>query len=214
MLFHNRCGVQLGQWIREWREIGVTETTVVDIMAQTGNQESFNLWERQDGYKYIYIYMHIYIDGLVQERHNPSVLAIELRLSCTNPSISYILYIFHIYLYQYLYDHIDQTRQCIPVIKYNKCWDLTKKSLFCVKVYCCKQDFFEISIAQWGSDILAFSNLRRQAEKSRRTCIILYLPHVTAVSISYIWLSRVWQPMREKGTYVMPSPIGYDLAQP
>ena len=29
-----------------------------------------------------------YIDGLVQERRNSSVLAMELRLSCTNPSIS------------------------------------------------------------------------------------------------------------------------------
>ena len=29
----------------------------------------------------------LYIDGLVQERHNSSALAIELRLSCTNPSI-------------------------------------------------------------------------------------------------------------------------------
>ena len=28
-----------------------------------------------------------YIDGLVQERRNPSALAIESRLSCTNPSI-------------------------------------------------------------------------------------------------------------------------------
>ena len=28
-----------------------------------------------------------YIDGLVQERHNSSALAMELRLSCTNPSI-------------------------------------------------------------------------------------------------------------------------------
>ena len=28
-----------------------------------------------------------YFDGFVQERHNSSVLAIELRLSCTNPSI-------------------------------------------------------------------------------------------------------------------------------
>ena len=27
------------------------------------------------------------IDGLVQERHNSSALAMELRLSCTNPSI-------------------------------------------------------------------------------------------------------------------------------
>ena len=28
-----------------------------------------------------------YIDGLVQERRNSSALAMELRLSCTNPSI-------------------------------------------------------------------------------------------------------------------------------
>ena len=29
----------------------------------------------------------LHIDGLVQERHNFSALAMELRLSCTNPSI-------------------------------------------------------------------------------------------------------------------------------
>ena len=36
------------------------------------------------------------IDGLLQEIHNPSVLAMELRLSCNNPSISstHILTIF------------------------------------------------------------------------------------------------------------------------
>ena len=28
-----------------------------------------------------------YIDGLVQERRNSSALAMELRLSCANPSI-------------------------------------------------------------------------------------------------------------------------------
>ena len=34
------------------------------------------------------LYMCIaYIDGLVQERRNSSALAIELGLSCTNPSI-------------------------------------------------------------------------------------------------------------------------------
>ena len=30
-----------------------------------------------------------YIDGLVQDRHNSSALAMELRLSCAKPSISY-----------------------------------------------------------------------------------------------------------------------------
>ena len=33
--------------------------------------------------------MNWYINGLVQERRNSSALAMELRLSCTNPSISY-----------------------------------------------------------------------------------------------------------------------------
>ena len=32
-----------------------------------------------------------YIDGLVQERRNSSVLVIEMRLSCTNPSTCYSL---------------------------------------------------------------------------------------------------------------------------
>ena len=51
----------------------------------------------------VYIYIHIsHIDGLVQEIRNSSVLTMELRLSCTNPSIcnlyittSYIVCIFH-----------------------------------------------------------------------------------------------------------------------
>ena len=34
---------------------------------------------------------HWYIDGLVQEKRNSSALAMELRLSCTNPSIWYCL---------------------------------------------------------------------------------------------------------------------------
>ena len=33
------------------------------------------------------LYIILYIDGLMQERHNSSALAMELRLSCTNPSI-------------------------------------------------------------------------------------------------------------------------------
>ena len=32
-------------------------------------------------------YVAPYIDGFVQERRNSSALAMELRLSCTNPSI-------------------------------------------------------------------------------------------------------------------------------
>ena len=33
------------------------------------------------------IYIYIYLDGLVQERHNSIAKALELRLSCTNPLI-------------------------------------------------------------------------------------------------------------------------------
>ena len=41
------------------------------------------------------------IDGLVQERRNSSALAMELRLSCTNPSIcSHTLYIRELILYE------------------------------------------------------------------------------------------------------------------
>ena len=31
--------------------------------------------------------LHIHLDGLMQERRNPNVLAMELRLSCINPLI-------------------------------------------------------------------------------------------------------------------------------
>ena len=37
--------------------------------------------------KLIVSYTALYIDGLVQDRHNYSALAMELHLSCTNPSI-------------------------------------------------------------------------------------------------------------------------------
>ena len=36
----------------------------------------------------------LYTDGLVQERPNPSALAMELRLSCFNPSIYEICFSF------------------------------------------------------------------------------------------------------------------------
>ena len=32
----------------------------------------------------------LHFDGLVQERRNSSALAMELRLSCTNPAIYYV----------------------------------------------------------------------------------------------------------------------------
>ena len=51
-------------------------------------------------------YVLDYIDGLVQERRNSSALAMELRLSCTNPSIwtcySCTLYSTHSWLQRYI----------------------------------------------------------------------------------------------------------------
>ena len=37
---------------------------------------------------------HLHIDGLVQEKHNSRALAMELRLSCTNPSIYSLVWFF------------------------------------------------------------------------------------------------------------------------
>ena len=34
-----------------------------------------------------YIYIRLYMDGFVQERHDSSALAMELHLSCTNPPV-------------------------------------------------------------------------------------------------------------------------------
>ena len=39
-----------------------------------------------------------YIDGLVQERHNSSTLAMKIRLSCTNPSIYFLASIYFFYI--------------------------------------------------------------------------------------------------------------------
>ena len=36
------------------------------------------------------VFQTVYIDGLVKERRNSSAFAMELRLSCTNPSIDKI----------------------------------------------------------------------------------------------------------------------------
>ena len=46
-------------------------------------------WRHGDPYIYIYISMNslLNLDGLVQERRNSSASAMELCLSCTNPSI-------------------------------------------------------------------------------------------------------------------------------
>ena len=49
------------------------------------NQEQ---WKHNNSYL-----VEVNIDGLVQERHNSSALAMELRLSCINPSIWWIHYV-------------------------------------------------------------------------------------------------------------------------
>ena len=36
--------------------------------------------------------VEFYIDGLVQEKRNSSAVAVELRISCTNPSICIMSY--------------------------------------------------------------------------------------------------------------------------
>ena len=43
--------------------------------------------------------MYIYIDGLVQERRNSIAIAMELRLSSTNPSIYIYDIIYNAYIY-------------------------------------------------------------------------------------------------------------------
>ena len=56
---------------------------------------------------YIYIY---YIDGLVQERRKSIANALELRLSCTNPSLS-----IYINIYIYYKQHVFLVYQGSPV---------------------------------------------------------------------------------------------------
>ena len=55
---------------------------------QTNTELVTDRYGNRDWYsQHIAIQHKPYIDGLVQERHNSSALAMELHLSCTNPSI-------------------------------------------------------------------------------------------------------------------------------
>ena len=49
-----------------------SSTNIIEIVPR------INVWAR---------FIMLHIDGLVQERRNSSALAIELRLSCINPSM-------------------------------------------------------------------------------------------------------------------------------
>ena len=53
------------------------------------DERGWHYWSHLDGDMVESLYN---IDGLVQERRNSSVSAVELRLSCTNPLIWYVLY--------------------------------------------------------------------------------------------------------------------------
>ena len=65
-----------------------------------------------------------YIGGLVQERRNSSALAMELCLSCTNPSIlgySFIRVGHHYIIYKFIYTFDDK-------------WKFMVHSFFCIVV--------------------------------------------------------------------------------
>ena len=60
--------------------VTVKKYTTIKLYSNTAGI-SIDLWADQTEY--------IHINGLVQERHNFSALAMELLLSCINSSISY-----------------------------------------------------------------------------------------------------------------------------
>ena len=55
-----------------------------NVIYQSGSQAGSRL-----GSKILAPFPHRWVSGLVQERHNSSALVMELRLSCTNPSICF-----------------------------------------------------------------------------------------------------------------------------
>ena len=54
-------------------------------------------------FKWLSLSMRAYTDGLMQERHNPIANSLELRLSCTNPSISCICLLWFVSMVQLTY---------------------------------------------------------------------------------------------------------------
>ena len=63
----------------------------MDFLCRNATPVSFvicyNFYTAEAPYKVWYQNMILHIDGLVQERRNSIANALELRLSCTNPSI-------------------------------------------------------------------------------------------------------------------------------
>ena len=77
-----------------WKKRWVTETLVLFLYC-----ERYNIFGRSGTCADLWLIMrpqtsfgslHTHIDRLVQENCNSSVLAMELRLSCTNPTMWYI----------------------------------------------------------------------------------------------------------------------------
>ena len=72
--------------VKVWRE-----ATCHIMLTQAGQCSNVMEWNAQLtpvlGHSYVGVTWSSYIDGSVQERRNSSALAMELRLSCTNPSI-------------------------------------------------------------------------------------------------------------------------------
>ena len=61
------------------------ESTLLQVMAWW-HQETSRLLQMPLP-ELVFTQFYAYIDGLVQERRNSSALAMELHLSCTDPSI-------------------------------------------------------------------------------------------------------------------------------
>ena len=65
----------------------------ISIICHFNVIHGWDSWKPHMCYGYtIWMHCRVYIDGLMQERHKSSALAMELHLSCTNPSI----YIIHV----------------------------------------------------------------------------------------------------------------------
>ena len=64
----------------------------LEMLSAYGQQHTFEsdrrIKKKQSGFLWQKMSSNVYIDGLEQERRNSIANALELRLSCTNPSTS------------------------------------------------------------------------------------------------------------------------------
>ena len=84
---HNTCYIDrlITSFMRVLQRMAREHLTPTQQETSSGEEEIVVL---------LLICMDSYIDGLVQERHNSSALAMEIRLSCTNPSIYFLVSIY------------------------------------------------------------------------------------------------------------------------